>query len=123
VTSAVAAAERAIQMDSTIPESYAALGCGYSLLGQLRRAEESFRRALALDSTVATTWGWYGLPANRLGYSPAAHRRVARARELEPASLIARLWEAQVLDRSTAPISPSRRAADQAGVAMAAPRR
>ena len=96
VTSAVAAAERAIGMDSTIPESYTALGFGYALLGELGRAETSYRRALALDSTVATTWGWYGLLANRLGDYPAAHARMVRARVLEPASLIARLWEAQV---------------------------
>jgi serine/threonine-protein kinase len=98
VTSAVAAAQRAIAMDSTIPESYTALGYGYSLLGELGQAEESFRRALALDSTVATTWGWYGLLASRLGDYQAAHTRVARAQALEPASLIARLWEAQVFD-------------------------
>jgi tetratricopeptide (TPR) repeat protein len=97
VTSAVAEAERAIAMDSTIPESYAALGYGYSLLGQLDRAETSFRRALALDSTVASTWGWYGLLANRLGDYTAAHDRVARGLALEPASLIARIWEAQIL--------------------------
>jgi serine/threonine-protein kinase len=97
VTSAVAAAERAIGMDSTIAESYAALGFGYALLGELRRAEASYRHALALDSTVASTWGWYGLLASRLGDYPAAHARMARARALEPASLIARLWEAQVL--------------------------
>jgi serine/threonine-protein kinase len=97
VTRAVAAAERAIAMDSTIPESYTALGYGYSLLGELGRAEESFRRAVALDSTVATAWGWYGLLANRLGDFGVAHDRIARARRLEPASLIARQWEAQVL--------------------------
>jgi len=89
-------AERAIAMDSTIAESYTALGYGYSLLGELRRAEESFRRAVALDSSVATAWGWYGLLANRLGDFGAAHDRIARARRLEPASLIARQWEAQV---------------------------
>jgi serine/threonine-protein kinase len=97
VTSAVAAAERAIAMDSTIPESYTALGFGYALRGELSRAEASYRRALALDSTVATTWGWYGLLAMRLGDFRAAHARVARGRALEPASLIARIWEAQVL--------------------------
>jgi serine/threonine-protein kinase len=96
VTRAVAAAELAIAMDSTIPEAYTALGYGYCLLGELRRAEESFRRAVALDSTVATAWGWYGLLANRLGEFQAAHERIARARRLEPASLIARQWEAQV---------------------------
>jgi tetratricopeptide (TPR) repeat protein len=112
LASAVAAAERAIAMDSTIAESYAALGYGYSLLGDLSRAEASFRRALALDSTVASTWGWYGLLASRLGDYPAAHERVARARALEPASLIARIWEAQVLE-------PERRFAAADSVASA----
>jgi TolB-like protein/tetratricopeptide (TPR) repeat protein/tRNA A-37 threonylcarbamoyl transferase component Bud32 len=112
VTRAVRAAERAIAIDSTIPESYAALGYGYSLLGELARAEESFRRALALDSTVASTWGWYGLLANRLGEYALAHQRVARARRLEPASLIARIWEAQILE-------PERRFAEADSVASA----
>ena len=93
----MAAAQRAIAMDSTIAESYTALGYAIHAAGRARRADASFRRALALDSTVATTWGWYGLLANRLGDYRAAHERMARARALEPASLIARIWEAQVL--------------------------
>jgi serine/threonine-protein kinase len=96
-TTAVAAAQRAIAMDSTIAESYTALGYAYSVLGELGRAESSFRHAIALDSTLATAWGWYGLLANRLGDYGAAHERVRRAQELEPASLVARAWEAQVL--------------------------
>src|SRR5439155_6895685 len=47
-------------------------------------------------STLATTWGWYGLLAGRLGQYREGHERVARARELEPASMIARVWEAQI---------------------------
>ncbi len=97
LTSAVAVAQRAIAMDSTIAESYTALGYAYSELGELELADASFRRAIALDSTVATSWGWYGLLANRLGDYVAAHQRVRRAQELEPASLIARAWETQVL--------------------------
>jgi tetratricopeptide (TPR) repeat protein len=46
---------------------------------------------------VASTWGWYGLLANRLGDYPAAHDRVGRGLALEPASLIARIWDAQIL--------------------------
>jgi predicted Zn-dependent protease len=34
--------------------------------------------------------------ASHLGQFAEAHRRIARARELEPASLIARTWDAQV---------------------------
>ena len=97
LSGAVAAAERAIAMDSTIPESYTALGYGYSLLGEVKRAELNFRRALALDSTVATTWGWYSLLSSRLGEFRIAEAQVARGRELEPASMIARIWEAQIL--------------------------
>ena len=55
-----------------------------------------FRKALALDSTVATAWGWYGLLASHIAEFSEAHRRITRARELEPASLIARIWDAQV---------------------------
>jgi len=96
-TAAVAAAHRAIAMDSTIAESYAAMGYAYSVLGELPLAETSFRRAIALDSTLATAWGWYGLLANRLGDYSVAHERVRRAQALEPASLVSRAWEAQVL--------------------------
>jgi tetratricopeptide (TPR) repeat protein len=46
---------------------------------------------------VATTWGWYGLFTARLGNFRAAHEQIARARALEPASLITRIWESQIL--------------------------
>jgi serine/threonine-protein kinase len=97
VTSAVAAARRAIAMDSTMPESYAALGYAYSLLGDLTLADASFRHALALDSTLASAWGWYGLLATQLGDYGAAREYMHRAQALEPASLVARVWEAEVL--------------------------
>jgi TolB-like protein/tRNA A-37 threonylcarbamoyl transferase component Bud32/Tfp pilus assembly protein PilF len=98
VTRAVAAAERAIAMDPAIPESYVALSYGYSLLGQLDRAEQNFQRALALDST-STAWGWYSLFAARIGDFRSAHERAARALALEPASLIARVWASQNLEQ------------------------
>ncbi len=113
LAAAVAAAERAIAIDSTIPESYTALGYAYSLIGNLPRAEDSFRRALALDSTLATSWGWYGLLAARLGDYAAAHDRIRRSMALEPASLIARVWEVQVL-------VPERRHREADSVAAAA---
>ena len=93
---AMAAARRAIAIDSTIAESYIALGYANLITAKNREADEQFRKAFALDSTVATAWGWYGLLASHLGDFAAAHRRVARARELEPASLIARTWNAQI---------------------------
>ena len=93
---AAAAARRAIALDSTIAESYTALAYADLLLADNRHADEQFRKSLALDSTVSTTWGWYGLLASQLGNFAEAHRRIVRGRELEPASLIARTWDAQV---------------------------
>ena len=90
------AARRAIALDSTIAESYTALAYADLLLADNRHADEEFRKSLALDSTVTSTWGWYGLLANQLGDFAEAHRRIGRARELEPASLIARTWDTQV---------------------------
>jgi len=90
------AARRGIALDSAIAESYTALAYVYLLAGNNHGADDQFRRALALDSSVATTWGWYGLLANHLGNFAEAHRRIARGRELEPASLIAPTWDAQV---------------------------
>jgi serine/threonine-protein kinase len=97
VMSAVAAARRAIAMDPTIAESYAALGYAYSLLGELKLADASFRRAIALDSTLASAWGWYGLLATQVGDYGAAREYVRRAQALEPASLVARVWEGEIL--------------------------
>jgi serine/threonine-protein kinase len=91
-----AAAGRAIALDPTIAESYTALAYTDLMVGDARRADEHFRKSLALDSSVATTWGWYGLLANGVGDFAEAHRRIARGRELEPASLIARTWDTQV---------------------------
>ena len=97
LTPAIEAADRAIALDSTIAESHTALGYAYSLLGDLRKADQSFRRALTLDSTVATTWGWYSLLKGRVGQYRMAHEYLARVMELEPASLISRTWRAQIL--------------------------
>ena len=94
-TMAVAAATRAIQIDSTIAEAYTAMGYVALARGENHASDSLFRRSLALDSTVATTWGWYGLLAMHLGDFPTADRRSARARELEPASSIVQTWEAQ----------------------------
>ena len=49
-----AAAERAIQLDSSLPEAYSAMGVAYARLGQWPQAEPSFRRAIELDPRAPT---------------------------------------------------------------------
>lgn len=90
-------AARAIAIDSTIPESYTAAGYVHAARAENGDADRLFRRALALDSTAAITWAWHGLLALHMGDFATAHARVARARELEPASLVIRAMDAQIL--------------------------
>ena len=90
-------ARRALALDPNSAEAYTALAHGAYTVSRSREADSLYRRSLALDSTVATTWGWYGQLARRLGDYAAYRARVMRARVLEPASLIARIWESDVL--------------------------
>ncbi len=94
---AVAAATRALGLDSTAAEAYAALA--FVRLGRSanREAEAMFKRSLALDSTAALTWGWYGQLANHVGDFDTARSRIKRALMLEAGLPLFRTWEAQVL--------------------------
>ena len=93
---AVTAADRAIAMDSTIAEAYAALGWVRGAQGRMAEADQQLTHAIALDSTLATAWGWQGIHDGWRGKRVTAHQFVARAQALEPASLIVRTWEAQL---------------------------
>ncbi len=94
---ALAAAERALALDSTQVEAYTGAAAALMGLGRLRESDARFRQALAHDSTFATTWGWHSLLASRLGDFDAAHRRALRGVALEPASLITHVQVAQGL--------------------------
>ncbi|MBX9929849.1 MAG: protein kinase [Gemmatimonadaceae bacterium] len=93
---AMMAAQRAIAMDATIAEAYAAIGWVRGAQGRLGEADRALERALALDSTLATAWGWQGLHLSWRGRIAEGHRYVARAQALEPASLVVRTWDAQI---------------------------
>ena len=96
VARTVAAANRAIALDSANADGYAALGYVRAIHADNRGAEKLLRRAVALDSGNAATWGWYGSLAAHIGDYATAHARIHRARSLEPLSMIARAWDAQV---------------------------
>lgn len=93
---AMAEAERAIAMDSTIAEAHAAIGWVRGAQGRLKEADRALERAIALDSTLATAWGWQGLHLSWRGQTREGHRYVARAQALEPASLVVRTWDSQI---------------------------
>jgi tetratricopeptide (TPR) repeat protein len=94
---AIAAARRAIALDSTVAEAWGAIGSAKSSLWENQEADANYRRAQMLDSSVATLWGWHALNLIHMGRFEEARDRTARAEAAEPASLIARTWTAQML--------------------------
>jgi serine/threonine-protein kinase len=92
-----AAAQKALAIDSTVAEAWAAIASAQMNTYENRKADENFRRAQALDSTTAILWGWHGLNLSHMNRMAEAHDRMARAQAAEPASLIARTWGAQIL--------------------------
>ena len=94
---ALAAARKAIAIDSSVAEAWVAIAQAQVNRWENRAAEPNFRRAQALDSSIAISWGWHALNLMHLGRFDEAHDRMARAQAAEPASLIARTWGAQLL--------------------------
>ena len=85
---AQSAAARALSLDSTLAEAYAARGSARSRLFQNGAADSAYARAIAADSTYATAWHWRGLLLDHLGRMDEAIASMRRARALDPTSLI-----------------------------------
>ena len=94
---AIAAARKAIAIDSTVAEAWGAIGSAKMGLFENAEADATFRRAQSLDSSVAILWGWHALNLVHMGRFAEARDRAVRAQAAEPASLIARTWGAQLL--------------------------
>jgi len=80
------AAERALQLDSTLAEAHTTLGLILKSTGEWEPAAVEFRRGLALDSTYATGHQWYAEVLIITGRVREAVAELERARELEPLS-------------------------------------
>ena len=91
------AAARAIELDSTTVEPYAALGLAESMMWRNASAERAFRRALQLDSTFATGRQWNALRLSHLARHDEAVSEIRRAQQLDPQALIISTLAGQVL--------------------------
>ncbi|WP_434479625.1 protein kinase domain-containing protein [Gemmatimonas sp.] len=94
---AIAAARKAIAIDSTVAEAWGAIASAQMGVFDNRAADVNYRRAQALDSSIAILWGWHALSLVHMGRFDEARDHAARAQAAEPASLIARTWGAQLL--------------------------
>ena len=80
------AAERALQLDSTLAEAHTTLGLILKSTGEWEPAAAELRRGLALDSTYATGPQWYAEVLIITGRVREAVKELERARDLEPLS-------------------------------------
>jgi len=88
---AKAAAQKAIELDESLPEGHAALGyMQFMWLWEWPSAEEEFRRAIALDPNYVPAHHWFALYLSAMGRSEEAMEQIRQAREIDPLSLIVR---------------------------------
>jgi tetratricopeptide (TPR) repeat protein len=106
VESAMAAGRRALELDPTLGEAYAALGLASTMAWSFEDAEEYFARALDLTPGYATAHHWAGNHRAALGQTEEGIELLRRALELDPFAprihqdLVNRLREAGWLDEA-----------------------
>jgi tetratricopeptide (TPR) repeat protein len=83
---AMAAARRALELDPTLGEAYAALGLASMVAWSFEDAEGYFARALDLTPGSATAHHWAGNYRGTLGHTEEAIELLRRALELDPFS-------------------------------------
>ena len=82
-----AAAQRALQLDSTLAEPHATLAYVAMYYDwNWTTAEQEFKRAIALEPTYATAHEWYGLFLTAMGRFDEARKQEKRAEELDALS-------------------------------------
>ncbi len=88
VDKAIKAAQRALELDNTLAEPYAALGNAYYQTFRFKEADAAYRRALATKPGYATAHQWYAWLLLHSGRSEAALNEIRVALTLDPVSLI-----------------------------------
>lgn len=77
-------AERAVALDSSLPETRAARGVTLGDAGEFAAAEREFQRALVLGPSNARAHYWYSVLLVALGRGHEALREAERSMELDP---------------------------------------
>jgi len=84
-----AAAEKALEIDDTLPEAHSALGwLAWTYDHDYEAAERSFQRAIKIDPGYATAYNWYGVMLACTGRHDEAVEVMTRAQQLDPGSMI-----------------------------------
>jgi TolB-like protein/Tfp pilus assembly protein PilF len=84
---AMEAARRALELDPSLPEAYAALGYADKNRFEWDAAETNFKRAIELRPGYATAHHWYSIYLTQLGRFPEAIAEIQAAISLDPLSV------------------------------------
>ncbi len=87
VPQAKAAAQKALELDDTLPAAHAAMGQGHFLAWEFADWRKEMLRAIELDPNFANAHHWYGLQSTWIGHSEEGITHLRRAVELEPTNL------------------------------------
>src|SRR6185436_8630736 len=85
---AMRAIDRAVQLDSTLPEAFASRATLLQSGWRWAEAEKDYQRALALDPNSAQAHQWYGELLLLNGRTADSRTQLKRATELDPLSAI-----------------------------------
>jgi TolB-like protein/tetratricopeptide (TPR) repeat protein len=92
-----AAAERSLQLDSSLAEPRVALGMAHMHAYRWSEAEQEFKQALAADSASPVAHTQYGRFLLSVGRVPDALREFRTARRLDPLAGTASMWLSHTL--------------------------
>ncbi|HSM31869.1 MAG TPA: hypothetical protein VK854_14315 [Woeseiaceae bacterium] len=77
-------AEKALELDPSLPPALAILGLTQSVLGEYEQALESLRKAIDLDPSLAIAYQWITMPLRRLARHDEARAMAERGLEIDP---------------------------------------
>jgi len=81
------AAQKALELDETLPEAHAALAyTNFYWWWKWPEAERDFQRAIQLDGNYVPAHQWYALFLAAMGRQPEGLQQIERAKELDPLS-------------------------------------
>ena len=85
---ALAAAQKAVELDDTLAEAHTSLGRALASDLQLSAAISEFKRAVELNPSYATARQWFGECLQSQGHVKDALAELKRAQEVDPLSLV-----------------------------------
>ena len=125
LTKAMAAAQRALEMDSTLGEAYTSRAVARTFLNfDWRNAEADYKRAIELNPNYLTAHTWYGLGLLPQGRGAEAAAQLDYTRASDPDSLVTACSLATLyyytgsFDRSVALVEPFTRASNPSQPAL-----